>query len=61
MGADDANLQGEEASKDGRPLSDNPYEDGTEDNLSWTDGWNAVTQVTGTVEIVPTGGSTKTE
>lgn len=42
MGADQAYLEGTKAAQNGRPLSDNPYKEGTEENLSWTDGWNSV-------------------
>ena len=42
MGADEAYMQGADAAKNGRPVSDNPYQEGTEDNLSWTDGWNSI-------------------
>ncbi|MFQ5528490.1 MAG: hypothetical protein ACE5GX_19830, partial [Thermoanaerobaculia bacterium] len=42
MGADECYLEGAEAARNGRPLSDNPYEEGTEDYLSWQDGWNSV-------------------
>jgi hypothetical protein len=42
MGADEAYLEGAETAKNGRPLSDNPYQEGSEDYLSWRDGWNSV-------------------
>lgn len=41
MGADDAYMQGVEAAQNGRPISDNPYDEGTEDYLSWNIGWNS--------------------
>ena len=42
MGADQAYQEGAQAAKNGRPLSDNPYPAGSEENLSWTDGWKSV-------------------
>lgn len=42
MGADQAYLEGAKAAKNGVPLSKNPYPAGSEENLSWADGWNSV-------------------
>ena len=42
MGADASYLEGANAATDGQPLSGNPYADGSEDSLSWIDGWNSV-------------------
>ena len=42
MGADQAYLEGAQAARNGREISANPYEKGTEEYLSWNDGWNSV-------------------
>ena len=42
MGADQAWLEGESAAKNGRLRADNPYQEGTEEYLSWNDGWSSV-------------------
>ena len=42
MGADQAYLEGVNAAQSGRALSDNPYKEGTEEYLSWRDGWKSV-------------------
>ncbi len=44
--ADECYLEGAQAAQKGKPVSDNPYEEGSEDYLSWADGWNSVQSVT---------------
>lgn len=40
----DAYAEGADAFLAGRPESDNPYDDDTDDQLDWNDGWNSAAE-----------------